>query len=173
MRPTNAVANYSVTSEEGRDRSNEIIFLYWCNIAVERLRINFFLGPSHPCYRNCSMPGNHKILGAFQHIPIISPVIFMRMNTNDRRCFETPKVIKQERFANTFPRSSCTLTGQKYLNTTKYPCTDCAIYRLNIQLGTKMGIETCSYQKFVVLALALVKMFEFLTFHEDVNVLII
>ena len=58
------------------------------------------------------------------------------------------------------PRFS-TLTGQKFLNTTIYPCTDCAIYRLNIQLGAKMGIETFCYQKFVVLALTLVKMFDF------------
>ena len=34
-----------------------------------------------------------------------------------------------------------TLTGQKCLNTTKYPCTDCAIYRLNILLAAKMGIK--------------------------------
>ena len=49
--------------------------------------------------------------------------------------------------------------GQKYSTTTKYPCTDCAIYRLNIQLEPKMGIETCRYQKFVVLALTLEKIF--------------
>ena len=61
----------------------------------------------------------------------------------------------------------CTLSGQKYFNTTKYPCTDCAIYRLNIQLGAKMGIETLRYQKFVVLALTLVKIY-FLTFREVV-----
>ena len=59
-----------------------------------------------------------------------------------------------------------TLSGQKYFNTTKYPCTDCAIYRLNIQLGAKMGIEIYRYQKFVVLALTLVKIFGFLTFRE-------
>ena len=34
--------------------------------------------------------------------------------------------------------------GQKYSTTTKYPCTDCAIYRLNIQLEPKMGIVTYS-----------------------------
>ena len=45
-----------------------------------------------------------------------------------------------------------TLPGRKYLFTTKYPSTDCAIYRLNIQLEPKMGIETCRSQKFVVLA---------------------
>ena len=59
-----------------------------------------------------------------------------------------------------------TLTGQKYLYTTKYPCTDCAIYRLKNQLGTKMGIEICRDQKFIVLALTLVKIFDFLTLHE-------
>ena len=46
----------------------------------------------------------------------------------------------------------CTLSGQKYLYTAKYPCTDCAIYRLKNQLGTKMGIEICRDQKFIVLA---------------------
>ena len=39
-----------------------------------------------------------------------------------------------------------TVAGQKCLNTTKYPCTDCAIYRLNILLGAKMGIETYKCQ---------------------------
>ena len=60
----------------------------------------------------------------------------------------------------------CTLSGHKYLYTTKYPCTDCAIYRLKNQLGTKMGIEISRDQKFIVLALTLVKIFDFLTFHE-------
>ena len=59
--------------------------------------------------------------------------------------------------------------------TAKYPCTDCAIYRLNpaylkkkkkpayfnsqlgSQLITKMGIEICWDQKFIVLALNMVK----------------
>ena len=59
-----------------------------------------------------------------------------------------------------------TLSGQKYLYTAKYPCTDCAIYRLKNQLGTKMGIEICRDQKFIVLALTSVKFFDFLTFHE-------
>ena len=59
-----------------------------------------------------------------------------------------------------------TLTSQKYLNTAKYPCTDCDIYRLNIQLGATMGIETSWYQKFVVLAFNLVNFFNFLTFHD-------
>ena len=44
------------------------------------------------------------------------------------------------------------LPERKYSSTTKYPCTDSAMYRLNIQLEPKMGIETCKYQKFVVLA---------------------
>ena len=44
-----------------------------------------------------------------------------------------------------------TLPGQKYSSTTKYPCTDCAIYRLNIQLGAKVEIEIYRYQKFVLL----------------------
>ena len=59
-----------------------------------------------------------------------------------------------------------TLSRQKYLYTARYPCTDCAIYRLKNQLGTKMGIEICKGQKFIVLALTLVKIFDFLTFHE-------
>ena len=41
----------------------------------------------------------------------------------------------------------------------------CDIRQLNIQLGAKMGIETYRYQKFVVVALTLVKMFDFFTFH--------
>ena len=52
-----------------------------------------------------------------------------------------------------------TLSGQKYLYTAKYPCTDWDIYRLKIQLGPKMGIKTCKSQKFVVLALTLEKFF--------------
>ena len=48
--------------------------------------------------------------------------------------------------------------------TAKYPCTECAIYRLKNQLGTMMGI--CRDQKFIVLALTFVKIFDFLTFHE-------
>ena len=52
-----------------------------------------------------------------------------------------------------------TLSGQKYLYTAKYPRTDCAIYRLKNQLGAKMGIEIHRYQKFIVLALTLVKIF--------------
>ena len=59
-----------------------------------------------------------------------------------------------------------TLPGQKCWNNTKYSCTDCAIYQLNIQFGANMGIEICRDQKFVVLALTLVKFFDFLTFHE-------
>ena len=49
--------------------------------------------------------------------------------------------------------STYTLPGRKYSSTTKYPCTDSAMYRLNIQLGPKMGLETCRSQMFVVLAL--------------------
>ena len=52
-----------------------------------------------------------------------------------------------------------TVCGRKYSYTTKYPCSDSAIYRLNIELGPKMGIETCRSQKFVVLALTLEKFF--------------
>ena len=55
--------------------------------------------------------------------------------------------------------SDDTLPGRKYSSTTKYPCTDCAMYRLNIQLGPKMGVETCRSQKFVVFALTLEKFF--------------
>ena len=68
----------------------------------------------------------------------------------------------------TYNRSNTyhTQSGQKYLYTAKYPCTDYVIYRLKIQLGAKMGIEICRYQKFIVLALTLVKIFDFLTFHE-------
>ena len=65
-----------------------------------------------------------------------------------------------------------TLPGRKYSSTTKYPCTDCAMYRVNIQLGLKMGIETCSSQKFVVLALTLEKFFRFFDIPWGVNLLI-
>ena len=51
------------------------------------------------------------------------------------------------------PKIINTLSRQKYLYTTKFPCTDCAIYRLKNQLGTKMGIEISRDQKFIVLAL--------------------
>ena len=34
-----------------------------------------------------------------------------------------------------------TVPYQKYSYPTKYPCSDCAIYRLNIQVETKMVIE--------------------------------
>ena len=61
---------------------------------------------------------------------------------------------------------TCTLSGQKHLYKAKNPCTDFAIYRLKNQLGAKMGIETYKYQKFAVIALTLVKIFDFLTFHE-------
>ena len=64
-----------------------------------------------------------------------------------------------------------TVKGQKYSTTTKYPCTDCAIYRLNIQLEPKMGIETYRYQKFVVLALTLEKIFSFFDIPWGVNLL--
>ena len=55
-----------------------------------------------------------------------------------------------------------TLLYQKYSYPTKYPCSDCAIYRLNIQFGSKMEIEIYRYQKFVVLALTWVEFFYFL-----------
>ena len=45
----------------------------------------------------------------------------------------------------------CDFIAQELL-TTKHPCTDCNICKLNIQLGAKMGIETYGYQKFAVLA---------------------
>ena len=63
-------------------------------------------------------------------------------------------------------RTYCTLSGQKYFNTTKYLCTDCAIYRLKNQLEPRWEFEICRDQKFIVLALTLVKIFDFLTFHE-------
>ena len=65
-----------------------------------------------------------------------------------------------------------TLPERKYSSTTRYPYTDCAMYRLNIQLGPKMGIETCSSQKFVVLALTLEIFLLFFDIPWDVNLLI-
>ena len=35
----------------------------------------------------------------------------------------------------------CTLPYQKYSYTTKYSCTDCAIYRLNIQFGARWELK--------------------------------
>ena len=35
-----------------------------------------------------------------------------------------------------------------YSHTNKYPCTDCDVYWLNIQLRAKKGIEIYRYQKF-------------------------
>ena len=34
-----------------------------------------------------------------------------------------------------------TPSGQKYFNNVKYACTNCAIYRLNIELQHKMAID--------------------------------
>ena len=38
---------------------------------------------------------------------------------------------------------------------------DCNIYRQNIQVGVNMGTEIYRYQKFIVFALPLVKIFDF------------
>ena len=54
-----------------------------------------------------------------------------------------PKIDEMSNKVNEMPDKLDTLSGQKYFNTTKYPCTDCAVYRLNTQLGAKMGIEIC------------------------------
>ena len=51
-----------------------------------------------------------------------------------------------------------------YSTTSEYPCNDCDIYRQNIQLGANMGIEVYRFQKFIVLSLTLVKIFDFLEF---------
>ena len=67
---------------------------------------------------------------------------------------------------NDCPYFAYTLSGQKYLYTAKYPCSDSAIYPLKIQLGAKMGIELQRYQKFIVIACTLVRNFDFLIFHE-------
>ena len=45
--------------------------------------------------------------------------------------------------------------------TTKYPCIDCAIYQMNIQLGAKIEIEIYRYQKFVLLAFTWEKIVKF------------
>ena len=46
-----------------------------------------------------------------------------------------------ENFAPFIAESKRTVPYQKYSYPTKYPCSDCAIYRLNIQVETKMVIE--------------------------------
>ena len=66
-----------------------------------------------------------------------------------------------------------TVKGQKYSTTTKYSFNDCDIYRQNIQLGANMRTEIYRYQKFVVLALPLVKIFDFLVFLRGVNIILI
>ena len=64
-----------------------------------------------------------------------------------------------------------TLPGRKYSSTTKYPCTDCAIYQMNIQLGAKIEIEIYRYQKFVLLGFTAEKFFilYILTFHSGLK----
>ena len=59
-----------------------------------------------------------------------------------------------------------TLSGQKYLNTVKYTCTNCVIYRLYNQLYIKMRIDIYKYRKYVSLALTSMKSLQFLVFHE-------
>ena len=59
-------------------------------------------------------------------------------------------------------KTRCAVPYQKYSYPTKYPCSDCTIYRLNTQFGAKMEIEIYRYQKFVVLALTWVEFFYFL-----------
>ena len=60
-----------------------------------------------------------------------------------------------------FQSTPNTVPYQKYSYPTKYPCSDCAIYRLNIQFGAKMEIEIYRHQKLVVLALTWVEFFCF------------
>ena len=59
-----------------------------------------------------------------------------------------------------------TLSGQKYLNTVKYTCTNCVIYRLFNELCSKMRIDIYKYRKYVVLALTSMKFLHYLVFHE-------
>ena len=66
-----------------------------------------------------------------------------------------------------------TVIGQKYSTKTKYSFNDCDIYLQNIQLGANMRTEIYRYQKFVVLALPLVKIFDSLVFLRGVNIILI
>ena len=59
-----------------------------------------------------------------------------------------------------------TLNRQKYLNTPNIHVLILPFIWQKIQLGAKMGIEIYRYLKFIVLALTLVNIFDFLTFHE-------
>ena len=67
---------------------------------------------------------------------------------------------------NSVPIGLIPVPYQKYSYPTKYPCSDCAIYRLNTQFGAKMEIEIYRYQKFVVLALIWEEFYISKTFHE-------
>ena len=59
-----------------------------------------------------------------------------------------------------------TLSGQRYLKSVKYTCTNCVIYRIYNELYSKMKIDIYTYRKYVVLALTSVKFLQFLVFHE-------
>ena len=63
------------------------------------------------------------------------------------------------------PSISC--SGQKYLYTIKYTCTNCVIYRLLYNLlYSKIRIDIYTYRKYVVLALTMMKFLQFFVFHE-------
>ena len=59
-----------------------------------------------------------------------------------------------------------TLSGQKYLNTVNYTCTNCVIYRLYNELYSKMRIDIYKYRKYIVLALTLTKFLSLFVFHD-------
>ena len=52
------------------------------------------------------------------------------------------------------------------MNTVKYTCTNCDIYRLHNELYSKMRIDIYTYRKYVVLVLISMKFLQFLVFHE-------
>ena len=65
---------------------------------------------------------------------------------------ETPKATKLSLYPISIMYYTIyTLNEQIYFNTNKYPCTDCVIYRLKIQLGAKRGIEITGIESLLCL----------------------
>ena len=58
------------------------------------------------------------------------------------------------------------LSGQKYFNTIKFAHSNNGTYCRNYQQGPRKKNDIGKYRKYVVLALTLALIFEFLVFHE-------
>ena len=90
---------------------------------------------------------------------------YTMMNTLNFK-FQCPSPLPLQKCHITPSLGNTALSGRKYLNTVKYTCTNCVIYRLYNELYSKMRIDIYKYQKYVVLALTSMKFFQFLVFHE-------